>query len=88
MSFAENLDGFFVDFGVEATIGGKTVRGIFDNGSRDLLSVATRAAAFRCVEADVPDALGQSCIIGGVTYKVVTPEPDGTGLTTLRLEKQ
>ncbi len=41
-----------------------------------------------CSENDVPGVTeGKLILIKGVTYKIHSPEPDGTGFITLNLQK-
>jgi hypothetical protein len=85
---AEDLDAFLVDFGVACTIGGAAATGIFDKqyveaygmvaGNQPVLLVKDAAAA-SVVE-------GTAVVINAVTYSVAGMEPDGTGMTLLRLE--
>ena len=93
MAFAEDLAPFFAtsDFGSAATIGAATVNGILDTAYLEPLGNAVQgnAPVFLCRTADVASiAHGTSIVIAGVTYKVRGVEPDGTGVTLLRLEKQ
>jgi hypothetical protein len=96
MPFDEDL-GEFLDtdeFATAATYtpaGGsaKTVNGIFDARYFEALGIDGTQPAFTCVASDVPDAArGDALVIDSVDYKVSGVEPDGTGLTVLRLEKQ
>ena len=74
-----------------------SIRGIFDNGFYDIIGAETDAASrnptLTCRTDDVNGAMRNSMIeIGGDVYKVVSPEPDGTGddtekgITVLMLE--
>lgn len=78
------------DFGVEATINGLPVDGIFDDAYEDVLNVGSSDPAFTCRTSDVSSVVeADPVIIGGVTYKVAgQPQPDGTGVTVLPLEEQ
>lgn len=97
MSLADNilsdLEGLFYsssEFGVEASIGGHAVLGIYDAPSSEALGVGGTKPVFRCATARVTQysiAQGSAVIIGGVTYKVVSVEPDGTGETVLGLRE-
>ena len=91
--FAEDLAPFFDvdDFAVAATLGGNAVTGIFDaayieplgnlvEGASPVFSLPTASAAGA--------AHGTALVIGATTYKVQGIEPDGTGITVLRLEAQ
>jgi hypothetical protein len=91
MPFAEDLSPFFnpQEFASDATLAGLPVRGIFDKDYIDLDvggSVAGSGPVFTLASSSVPaDAAGAALVVGGVTYKVVEPMPDGTGVTLLRL---
>jgi hypothetical protein len=91
MPFAEDLTPFFAvsDFGTAATysVGSATVNGIFDKAYADPLGlVEGTAPVFVCRTADVPTAAhGQTFTINAVAYTVCGVEPDGTGVTLLRL---
>ncbi|MBZ0106142.1 MAG: hypothetical protein K8H84_10980 [Sulfuricella denitrificans] len=84
----ENLTPFFADFGVNATIGGGTVRGIHDAVFAETFGfTAGFKPVFICPASAVPNiAEGDAVIIAATTYKVAGVEPDGTGMTLLRLE--
>ncbi len=93
MPFAENLAPFFntADFGTAATLNGAAVNGIFDNDYYEALgnTVEGSSPVFRLATSDASAvAHGQSLVIASTTYKVRGVEPDGTGVTLLRLEKQ
>jgi hypothetical protein len=91
VAFAEDFNAFFEagGFAVSATLGGVAVRGIFDGAYavQDLGGeVAGSTPAFTLPSASVPaNPVGLALVVGGATYKVVEPIPDGTGVTTLRL---
>lgn len=88
------------DFGVAASYtrsGGSTttINGIFDNeylgqesGAGVVFSVTQPRLMIR--EADLPAGADEddTVVVSGVTYKVKVFEPDGTGVTSLILEKQ
>jgi hypothetical protein len=96
MAFTEDLTAFFStdDFAVSALYNGTTTINVIlytayyeENMGRVGFEGSAPVALART--ADVPGvAHGVSLVIYGVTYSVVGVEPDGTGLTTLRLEKQ
>lgn len=87
--FAEALDGFFQDFGTAGTLGGVAVLGIFDAAYVDPLGVESSGPIYTLPSADAASAFhGTTLAIGATTYKVRGIEPDGTGITVLRLEKQ
>jgi hypothetical protein len=84
------------EFGVSATITSNsstyTVQGIFDNGhfqiDNGFTVVSTLQTTFLCRTADIAEIeQGDAVVVSGVTYKVVDIQPDGTGMTTLRLQK-
>lgn len=86
------------DFGTAATytpVGGaaSTVNGIFDNpqasrNATDLLDITIPAPQFVCRTSDVASvAEGDSLVVGGVSYIIRVTLTDGTGVTTLLLEK-
>lgn len=96
MAFTEDLSAFLStsDFAVSALYNGTTtIPVILDTvyyedqsgqvGTQGTTPVATARTA------DVPGvAHGTALVINAVNYKVVGVEPDGTGITMLRLEKQ
>lgn len=97
---ASDLAVFFEisDFGDAAiyTAAGKaglTVKGIFDapQASRtvtDMMEVTIPAPQFMCRTVDVPSAAeGDTLMVRGVNYTVRAVLTDGTGITTLMLEK-
>ena len=91
MPFAEDLTPFFnpAEFAQAATLGGVAVRGIFDSAYElDGLTggVAGTAPVFMLATASVPaNVQGLPLVLGTLTYKVVESQPNGTGVTTLRL---
>lgn len=86
----EHLAGFFADFGVTATLPSTAVvRGIFDASYQDVLGVSNDGPAFTVGTADVASLdHGDTITIGASAYTVRAIEPDGTGMTVLRLERQ
>ena len=94
MAFTEDLSVFFNEdeFAVSATLDGASVTGIFDNGytlgAVGPTGMASAAPMFRLPTASVPASPhGKSLVTGGITYRVVGHEPDGTGVSILLLEK-
>lgn len=88
--FTENLATFFADFGVNATLGGVAVRGVFDNGFVDAggLGAYGTAPVFTCPTAVLAGvAVGGAATIQGTDYTIVGIEPDGTGMSLVRLER-
>lgn len=84
----ENLSPLFADFGVDATLDGEPVRGIFDNAFGDAFGglVVGSGPMFR-LPSSVPVSRGQVLILATTTYTITAIEPDGTGLTVLRLDE-
>jgi hypothetical protein len=91
--FVEDLAPYFSTdgFAVDATLAGVAVRGIYDaayigalgnvvEGYAPVFMLATTAAA--------STVHGDTLAIGANVFKVCGVEPDGTGVTTLRLERQ
>lgn len=92
MTFAEDLRAFVspTDFGIEAVIDGSVaVPGIFDNGYFEPLEgIVSTQPRFVLTSADAASLTQSSQLaIGNVVYRVRAIEPDGTGMTTLRLER-
>lgn len=91
MAMTEDFTAFFnvAEFADPATLGGAPVIGILD---KDYLledlggGMATSGPVFTLASAAVPSVVaGLSLVVNGLTYKVVEPMPDGTGVTALRL---
>jgi len=89
MAFVEDRTPFFADFGIDATVGAGTVRGIFDNAYQDAFSlVPGTAPVFMCASADVSSVdVGDSITINATAYSVTEVRPDGTGMTVLVLQR-
>ena len=89
MSFVEDLSPFFVDYGVDATVGAVSCRGIFDNIFLETMGFTAGSRPTLLVKAaDVPAvAEGTAVSIPAGSYTVAAIEPDGTGLTLLRLQE-
>ena len=70
-----------------------TVNGIFDNpqasrNATDLLDITIPAPQFVCRTSDVANAAeGDSLVVNSVSYTVRVVLTDGTGVSTLLLEK-
>jgi hypothetical protein len=68
-------------------------KGVFDERFHSVklsgdMSVDSTDPAFTCAAADVPGVKqGDTVSIRGITYNVVDPQPDGTGLIVLILSK-
>jgi hypothetical protein len=88
--FTENLAPFFnvAEFASSATLDGASVSGIFDNAYTDIMGIASRVPMFTLPTASASAATQASVLItGGVTYRVTSVQPDGTGVTALMLER-
>jgi hypothetical protein len=86
------------DFAVNATyspVGGSSViiKGIFDNEFYEAdaggsVTFAIEQPRFTCTSSDVASAVeGDGIVISGVSYTINVVQRDGTGVTTLVLEK-
>jgi len=82
------------DFGTAATYKVGTISGIFDNDFVEVDGIggvpfAMQQPRFLCRTADVSTAVeNDSLVIATVTYLIKVRQDDGTGMTTLVLEKQ
>lgn len=98
-STADLLDFFelddFADTATYTPVGGSasTVLGIFDNpqasrNATDMMDITIPAPQFVCRTTDVPNAAdGDTIVIRATTYLVRVVLTDGTGVSTLLLEK-
>ena len=88
--FTEDLSPFFntAELATAATLDGAAVTGIFDNAYTDALGLASREPMYTLPTASAAAATQSSVlVVGGVTYRVTSVQPDGTGVTTLLLER-
>lgn len=78
------------EFGTQATLDWVPVVGIFDSGHMQAFDgIATVTLSFMLPTASAMCATTESTLrIDGEPYRVRAIEPDGTGMTTLRLERQ
>jgi hypothetical protein len=88
MALTEDLTLYFADFGVDATLpSGAVVRGIFDNAFIDTFGVAETDKALTAASADVSALVyGDTITIASTDYTVAELQPDGTGITKVRLK--
>lgn len=91
MDFSADIPLMLPDFGVDAQTPNGVLRGVFDNGYGQALNnlVDGSVPTFHCASADLPPlrlALNDIINITAASYRVVGIEPDGTGLSVLRLE--
>ena len=79
---------FFTDFAIDVTVDGIPARGIFDNGFASAFAgMVDGSSPVLHLVSSVPVERGSVVIAAGVTYTVTGVEPDGTGVTQLRLDK-
>jgi endonuclease YncB( thermonuclease family) len=89
MDMAADFRSMTKDFGMVATIGAASVRGIFDDAYQTTSNgfIESSAPQFQCATADVASVVqGQTITVNAKNYLVTTVQPDGTGVTTLILE--
>lgn len=78
---------FFTDFAVDVTVNGLPARGIFDNGfSGAFNGMIDGTSPMLHLLSAVPVSRGDAVVIGAESYVVTGVQPDGTGVTQLRLE--
>jgi hypothetical protein len=93
VAFTENPKIFLAEFGVDATLtplsgAAKATRGLFEGDVATGAGMDSSAPTIRVPSVDVPANITHgAAVIAGVTYRIDRPEPDGTGWTTLVLEK-
>lgn len=96
IAFADDLDTILAveDFAQTVTYGAGTLKGIFDNETVPMDAGGTAMVhqeqpRFTCRTTDVSSiASGQTLVIDGTTYNIIAWLHDGTGVTTIQLEKQ
>lgn len=96
ISFADDLTQILDvdDFAVAVTYDGGTINGIFDNetvpvDAGGFVSVHEEQPRLTCRTTDVSSiTYDQTMIINAVTYKIKAWIHDGTGVTTIQLERQ
>lgn len=76
-------------FGEQITVNAQTLWAVPDNAYIDALDIAAGTRPQAIVRtADVPSiAPGQTVVMQGTQYSVAEIQPDGTGMTTLILQK-
>jgi len=76
------------------TVDGVSCDAVFDNDYNDLSSIGVGVASsspyVMCLSCDIGRATeGSDVVVAGVLYRVsAPPEPDGLGMTILRLNEQ
>lgn len=91
MAFTEDASVYFADFATPATLDGVAVRGVFDNTyTLELGGVSSREPAYTLPTAACAAVTRSSVLVvpAAGTYRVREHEPDGTGVSVLRLELQ
>jgi hypothetical protein len=90
MPFAEDLTPFFADFGDEGTLGGASVRVIFDVPTETMLAAPGMTSGqpqAQIATASVPpNVVGAALVVPQGSYVVRERIDDGTGLSLLMLE--
>ena len=76
------------DFAVHAVVRGRTINVIFDEQYVDALGVESSQPAATCESAMV-DGVEQNDMltISGRGFRIIGVQPDGTGVTVLRLQR-
>lgn len=77
------------DFAVPATVRGRQINVIFDEQYVDALGVESSQPAATCESALVDDVeQDDTMTVGGREFRIIGVQPDGTGVTVLRLQRQ
>jgi hypothetical protein len=88
----EDLAPFFSDFALPCTVNGQARLGIFDSGTR-LGSIASAGMASAqpmltvATDGIAADPVGQPVVVNSTNYVVAAHDADGTGISTLMLER-
>lgn len=91
--FQEDLTVFFADFGINAVVGGVTVRAIYDEpGLASPLGVAgamsnTPQITLPTASVPAPPYHVAVTVPGQGSFRVIEHIPDGTGISVLLLER-
>lgn len=92
MPFVEDLSVFFntSELATAATLDGVAVAGIFDNPYAQAFDgMATAEPMYTLPSASAAGATQASLlVVQGTSYRVRSVQPDGTGLSTLLLNRQ
>lgn len=92
----DDLDTFFnsSDFAVDATLNGDTTITVIFDDDYDLIAAGEAGIGgsepmVKCKTSDVQGVELLTLAINGTVYNIAgPPEPDGTGITILKLEEQ
>lgn len=92
MSFTEDFTAFLDpdEFATAVTVDGNAINAIFDNDyvavGLDGVTVESLGPVLLCETADVAAVVqGDPAVVNAVNYTVAEVQPDGTGMTLLRL---
>lgn len=88
MAFVESFAPFFADFGVNATLNGAPVRGVFDAAPAEAFGLVSGFRPVFILPTASAAAQGQTLVIEATAYTVAEVAADGTGMDRLTLEKQ
>lgn len=88
MTLVENLDAYLFDSGETCTIAGVAQVGIFDKAFMESMGIVSGNHPVLLIQDTAlgSAAEGSAVVIRSTTYSIAAIEPDGTGMTTLRLE--
>ena len=88
MAFTEDTSVFFVDFGEACAVNGVACVGIFDKAYAEQFGIVSgNVPILRIKDGALGSAVeGSTVVICSTTYSITGIEPDGTGMTVLRLE--
>lgn len=89
---AADVEHMLEDFGESVTLNGVSVTAIFDAEGEVAGAGFSGAAVYRpmltLATSDVPASpIGKTAVVGGVSYTVAEHRADGTGVSTLVLER-
>lgn len=88
----DDLAAFFEDFGIDAVWNGTTFKVIFHNAYEAVTlfgsDIESKNPYIEAKDSDVAGIVkGNMLTVNGTAYKVMTPQPDGTGITVIELSK-
>lgn len=87
--FYEDLDLFFNEFAIVIRINGEDITAIFSDMFVDAEGIASSNPRIIVKTQELVDVHKQDDVeINETTYSVASIEPDGTGITTIFLEKK
>ena len=84
----EHIAAYLDLLGQSVTVAGSTVLGVLDEEYGEAFGVGSASPVLTCASADVSTVTqGAAVTVGAVSYTVRAIEPDGQGVTVLRLHK-